>query len=175
MSQRPVDEVEYANVFYASLNLDVSHFASMWHTFNVAHLLSTDVDRITRDHGISIADLHLLGALRIDRPRLLRATDLAMTLQVSNAVLSARIARLGNRGFLVRQASAADRRAFELQLTAEGKTKVEEVLSSIERRSAYVRHFHSLPKEDRDALARIMGNLHSKMDGEFMPVSRGKL
>lgn len=174
MSQRPVDEVEYANAFYASLNLDVSHFAAMWHTFNVAHLLSTDVDRITRDHGISIADLHLLGALRIDRPRLLRATDLAITLQVSNAVLSARIARLADKGFLIRQPSVTDRRAFELRLTAEGKSKVQEVLSSIEHRSGFVRHFHSLAKEDRDAIARIMGNLHSKMDRDFMPVSRGK-
>ncbi len=175
MSQRAVEEVEYATNFYASIDLDVSHFSALWHTYTVGHLLFTDLDRIAREHDISVADLHLLGALRIDRPRLLRATDLAATLQVSNAVLSGRIARLGQEGLLIREPSASDRRAFELRLTAEGAKKVEDVMSAIEQRSGFVRHYHSLPQEDQATIGRIMGDLHSKMDRDFIAVKRGKL
>jgi hypothetical protein len=33
---------------------------------------------VARRHGISISDLHLLGALRLDRSKQPRATDLAL-------------------------------------------------------------------------------------------------
>ena len=62
------DDVNDAMAFYATLGLDVRYFAALWHTFNVGHILTTDLDRICRRHGLSIADFNLLGALRIDRP-----------------------------------------------------------------------------------------------------------
>ena len=53
--------------FYAALGLDVRYFAALWHTFNVGHILATDLDWICRRHGLSIADFNLLGAVRFDR------------------------------------------------------------------------------------------------------------
>ena len=88
MTHRPIDDVNNAMTFYAALGLDVRYFAALWHTFNVGHILETDLDRICRHHGLSIADFNLLGALRIDRPQRLRPTDLAATLQVTQAALS---------------------------------------------------------------------------------------
>ncbi|CAN7620509.1 MarR family transcriptional regulator [Phenylobacterium sp. LjRoot225] len=175
MRQRPVDELEAATAFYAELDLDVSYFAAQWHTFNVGHMLATDLDRIARRNGLSVADLHLLGALRIKRPKPLRATDLAQTLHVSNAVLSARIAKLERNGLLVRSPSQEDRRAFVLSLTSEGAAKAVAVVAEMGRESTFVRYYKRLSDEDRAALARIMGELHNMLDREFVPAPRGKL
>src|ERR1700730_13917785 len=132
MTHRPIDDVSNAMTFYATLGLDVRYFAALWHTFNVGHILATDLDRICRRHGLSIADFNLLGALRIDRPQRLRPTDLAATLQVSQAALSARISRLQRDGLLIRAPTASDRRASRLHLTPAGMRVVEAVHSSVE-------------------------------------------
>ena len=167
MAHRPTDDVNDAMAFYATLGLDVRYFAALWHTFNVGHILTTDLDRICRRHGLSIADFNLLGALRIDRPRRLRPTDLAATLQVTQAALSARISRLEREEILVRSAATDDRRASMLHLTSKGMRTVESIHLSIERDSQFVRQLYRLPEEDRAALARIMGELHTELDREF--------
>ena len=46
MTHRPTDDVSNAMTFYAALGLDVRYFAALWHTFNVGHILATDLDRI---------------------------------------------------------------------------------------------------------------------------------
>jgi DNA-binding MarR family transcriptional regulator len=167
MKHRPTDDVSNAMTFYAALGLDVRYFPAVWHTFNVGHILATDLDRICRHHGLSAADFNLLGALRIDRPQHLRPTDLAVTLQVEQAALSARISRLERDGLLVRSPSTGDRRASTLQLTPQGARLVEVVHSSVERDSHFVRQFNRLSEEDQSALARIMGELHTQLDREF--------
>lgn len=169
MTRRPTDEVSEAMAFYATLGLDVRYFAALWHTFNVGHMLATDLDRICRQHSLSIADFNLLGALRVDRPQRLRPTDLAATLQVSQAALSARMSRLERDGLLVRSATTRDRRASTLQLTPAGERLVEAVHSSVEHDSQFVRQFNLLSEEDRSVLARIMGELHTQLDRSLRP------
>ncbi|HEX7853781.1 MAG TPA: MarR family transcriptional regulator [Sphingobium sp.] len=170
--QRPVEEVMAARAFYAELGLDVTYFSALWHTFNIGHMLSTDLDRICRRHDLSIADFNLMGALRIDRPLPLRATDLAVTLQVSNGALSARIAKLADKGMLVKSPAAGDRRAFTLELTPDGARKVEAIHAAIEGESHFVHEVNRLPEDDRVALERIMGELHSRLDRYFVHAHR---
>jgi DNA-binding MarR family transcriptional regulator len=98
----------------------------------------------------------------------LRPTDLAASLQVTQAALSARISRLERDGILVRSAAKGDRRASMLHLTPKGMALVEAVHSSIEREPQFVRQFYRLSEEDRSALARIMGELHTQLDREFL-------
>jgi len=167
MIDRPTDAVSKAMTFYAALGLGVRYFPALWHTFNVGHMLAIDLDRICRHHGLSIADFNVLGALGIDRPQRLRPTDLAATLQVSQAALSARISRLERGGLLVRSPATGDRRASTLQLTPAGAHLVKAGHSSIERESQFVRRFNRLSEEDRVALARIMGELHNQLDREL--------
>ena len=161
-----------ARAFYADLGQDVRYFPALWHTFNVGHMLATDLDRICRRHGLSIADFNLMGALRIDRPRQLRATDLAVTLQVSNGALTARSAKLVGKAMLVKAPAQGDRRAFTLELTAEGAAKVEAVHSAIARDSHFVREVFRLAEPDRAALERVMGELHTRLDCYFVHVYR---
>jgi DNA-binding MarR family transcriptional regulator len=172
LQPRPIEEVKTARAFYAELGHDVRYFSALWHTFNVGHMLETDLDRICRDYDLSIADFNLIGALRIDHAQPLRATDLAVTLQVSNAALTARIVRLERIGILIKSPSPTDRRAFTLQLTQEGMRKVDAIHIAMARDSYFVRHFHQLPAEDRASLERIMGELHTQLDRYFAHTHR---
>ena len=170
--QRPMEEVAVARAFYADLGQDIRYFSALWHAFNVGHMLATDLDRICRRHDLSIADFNLMGALRIDRAKPLRATDLAITLQVSNGALTARIAKLADKGMLVKSPAAHDRRAFTLELTSEGAAKVEAIHFAIAEDSHFVREVNRLSQVDRTALERIMGTLHSQLDRYFVPAHR---
>jgi hypothetical protein len=69
MSHRAVKQQEAASSFYAELDVDVSYYPAIWHTYKVGQLMATDLDRVSRRHGLSMADIHLLGALRIDRSK----------------------------------------------------------------------------------------------------------
>lgn len=171
-SKRPVEEVAVARAFYAGLGQEVGYFSALWHTLNVGHMLAIDLDRICRQHGLSIADFNLMGALRIDHPKQLRATDLAVTLQVSNGALTARIAKLSGQGMLIKTPAPDDRRAFMLELTPEAAAKVEAIHSAIARDSHFVRAVNRLPDADRMALERIMEALHSQLDRHFTHTHR---
>ncbi len=171
-ARRPVEEVAAARAFYAELGQDVGYFSALWHTFNVGHMLATDLDRICRQHGLSVADFNLMGALRIDRPQELRATDLAVTLQVSNGALTARIARLVDKGMLVKSPAENDRRAFTLRLTQDAAAKVEAIHSALAVDSHFVQELRRLPVEDGAALERIMGVLHGQLDRHFVHAHR---
>ncbi len=118
MSQRPVEKQEAVAAFYAERAVDTSYYSALWHTFNVGHLMATDLERICRAHGLSFADVHLLAAVRVEGLGQQRATDLAALLNVSNAMLSTRIGKLEKKGFLQRIPRANDRRAVALKLTA---------------------------------------------------------
>lgn len=168
----PADQLALGRAFYAALDLDVGHFAAMWHSFNVGQMLANDLNMVSRRYGISIADFHLLGALMIEANAPMRATDLAAALNVSAVVLSGRIARLDRIGLLHRQPDPADRRAVFLALTPAGADKVHIVGAALQDEARFVRHYHALPAEDRLAIDRIMGDLHTAMNRDFLPVSR---
>ncbi|MYM62256.1 MarR family winged helix-turn-helix transcriptional regulator [Pseudomaricurvus sp. HS19] len=169
MPRKPVDQQQAATAYYAEHNFDVSYFPAIWHTFKVGHLLTTDLERICRQHDISIADFHLLGVLQSEGATEQRATDLAQRLNVSNAVLSTRIRKLTERGFLQRLPSRSDRRAFVLELTHAGSDIVNAVDRGINTQAAFVRCFRNLSEEDQQALGRIMGELHNELDRYFKP------
>ncbi|HET8711266.1 MAG TPA: MarR family transcriptional regulator, partial [Spongiibacteraceae bacterium] len=108
MSKPPIEQQENASAFYAELGVDVSYYPALWHTFKVGHLMTTDLDRICRSYGLSIADAHLMGAIRIEDSAQPRATDLAQLLNVTNAALSTRISKLENKGLLESSLSKSD-------------------------------------------------------------------
>lgn len=171
-SRRPIEELATALAHYASLGHDVRHFSALWHTFNVGHMLVTNLNRICREYDLSSADLNLLGALGVDQDKPLRASDLAITLQVSNAALSSRIDKLARKGLLIRSPDSADRRSFTLLITPQGAQTVESAHAAITRDAHFVREFHRLSAEDQAALNRIMGTLHAELDRDFTHVHR---
>lgn len=169
------EEAQLGAAFYAQVdpNLEVSHFATMWRVVSLGHLISTEIDRIARRHGLSGADAHLLGSLRIFGPGPLRATDLALKLQVSNAVLSARIARLERQQLLRRTLNPLDRRSYELTLTPAGAERADSVITEVSRRGRFGRGHASLSPHDQAAVARALSILHETMERDFLPARRG--
>lgn len=147
--------------------LNVEHFGPVWHFFTVGHLVANDLDGIARKLGYSFADLDFLGTLAVDERTAVRATDLAATLYVSNAVISNRIARLEKNGLIERQRSSGDKRSFSLALTERGRTLVEQAIVEIAERSKFVRFVRQLSDEDQEALTRILGDLHQRFDRDY--------
>lgn len=171
-SHRATQEVETARDFYSDLGLSVDYFSALWHSLTVGHMMLNDLDRISRLSGLSLADFNLLGALCIDSTVIKRATDLAVTLQVTNASLSARIDRLANQGLLEKSPDPNDRRAHLLRITDSGKSLVIAIHQAIETESHFVQCVRQLEPEDRAALERILGNLHGLLDRNFLHVHR---
>lgn len=170
MPRKPVDQLNAGRSFYARQmpGLNVEHFGPLWHFFTLGHLVSTDLDAIARKLGYSFADLDFLGTLAIEERTALRATDLASSLYVSNAVISNRIARLEKDGMIERHRNPDDRRAFDLVLTGPGRTLIEQAIVEIAGQSKLVRFFRQLSEEDQQALTRILGDLHQRFDREFL-------
>lgn len=170
---QPTEQLAAGKAYFSRLGLDVSHFGAIWHIFKVGQLMSIDLNQISRKHDLSIADFHLLSALMMNDPIPMRATDLAAALNVSNAALSGRVNRLSERGLLTCRQSPVDRRTKTLRHTSEGAEKVRCIGNDLERAGRFVHHYRKLPQPDREALERIISQLHTMMDREFLPVTRG--
>lgn len=170
MPKRPVEQQEDASAFYAALNVDVSYYPALWHTFKVGHLMTTDLDRICRAHGLNIADAHLMGAVRIEAQP--RATDLAQLLNITNAALSTRIKKLASKGLLESIPCVSDRRSTTLRLTPKGIRSLDAAINAIGKEAYFVRCFRELSEKDRDDLGRIMGKMHNLLDRNFLSTIR---
>lgn len=170
MPRKPVDQLNAGRTYYAEHlpEVGVEHFGALWHLFTVGHLVTTDLNSIARRHDCSFADFDLLGTLAIEERKPVRATDLASTLYVSNAVVSTRVARLEQARLLQRRPSGDDRRAFDLVVTDKGRKLVEEAIAEIARDAKIVRFFRELAGDDQGALVRILGQLHQRFDREFI-------
>ena len=165
MPNRAVHELDEGRRFYAGriAGLDTGHFGPMWHLITIAHLTLANLEKIADVQGLSIADLFLLGTVRMERDVPLRPTDLADKLFTSSAVLGGRIDRLAGLGLIVRQPCREDRRASRVRITAKGARLVEEAILRISRDSAFVRSLRRVDESDRAALERILGALHGEM------------
>ncbi len=172
MPKRPVEQRETAIAFYAERDVDVTCQPAMWHIDKVSHLINIDLERICRAHGMSLADMHLLAAVRVERPAPMRASELAQLLNVSNAVLSPRLAKLENKGWLRRAPSPGDRRATELHMTEAGIAAIDATVVDVGLRANFARHYDRLSDEDKGHLVRIMGELHDQLDRDFISASR---
>lgn len=169
----PAEQLRAGKAYFAALGLDVSYFGAIWHIFKVGQLMETDLNHVSGRHGLSIADFHLLSALMMNDPAAMRATDMANALNVSNAALSGRVSRLSARGLLTCTESKTDRRMKMLQHTPEGAEKVHLIARDLQEVGRFVHRYRQLPEADREALERIICQLHTMLDRDFVPVARG--
>lgn len=169
----PERQIERGKSFFSSIGLDVSHFSSLWHLYKIAHLMGSDLNNISGRQGLSIADFHLLSAVMMNDPEPMTATHLAWALNVSNAALSLRTAKLVRAGLLKSTASEGDRRMKMLQKTDLGAAKVRVIGLELEQEGRFSHHYGQLSEQDRAALDRIVGHLHAMLDRDFLPVKRG--
>lgn len=175
MTLLPVEKQRRIGAFFAEQGIDVSYWAALWHAYKVGHLLETDLDRTLRQVGLNMADIDLLGMLRTAPEETLRPTDLAGILNVTNAALTNRVAKLVARGLIERRPDAADRRAVVLALTPAGYAAIDAAIAAVEQQSRFVECFQQLSTADREELSRILGQLHNALDRFFTPSTRGML
>jgi DNA-binding MarR family transcriptional regulator len=74
--------------------------------------------RVAAEHDLSLTQLRVLGILRDRHPRM---ADLAAHLGLDRSTMSGLVDRAERRGLLRRVPSADDRRAIEVEMTAEGR------------------------------------------------------
>lgn len=167
----PAQDAERALSFHRNLE-DPAFIGPLWHILGLAQMISTDIERIVRPLGLSSADLVLLGTIRVASPDALRATDLAAKLHVSNAALSARIARLTRMELLVQARREDDRRSTELTLTSAGVELSDQATRAVASDAAFSRRFGELSHSERESLAAILARLHNLVDRDFLPTLR---
>jgi DNA-binding MarR family transcriptional regulator len=173
MIVKPSDQLSAGKIFFAALGLDVRHFGAIWHVFKIGQLMTTDLNDLCGRHGISLADFHVLGALLMEAPKPLRATDLAEALNVSNAALSKRINRLSVTGLLRCAPSPSDKRTKLLTISDAGRKLAERVGKELEEQGSFAAHYRRLSPEDQGHLDRITSHLHEQLSRDFLPAPRG--
>lgn len=95
---------------------------AVWRAFLAASAqLSLEVDqRLKRDHGLNPGEYATLTLLR-DAGGPLRTGELATALGWERSRMSHLLARMEERGLVSRSATADDRRASEIEVTADGR------------------------------------------------------
>ncbi len=168
----PIGQVEKGSAYFGTLGLEVDHFAPLWHLLKIAQLLETELNRLSARHGLSIADFHLLCALMMEGEDAVRATDLAHALNVSDAALSGRLRRMVAMELVDRHADPDDRRSHRLIVTETGVEAVQGIARAIEQDASFISWFRRLQQEDREQLAALLGDFHTFLNRDFLPVNR---
>lgn len=168
----PVGQVAKGSAYFGTLGLEVDHFAPLWHLLKIAQLLETELNRISGRCGLSIADFHLLCALMMEEEATMRATDLALALNVSDAALSTRVRRLVAMKFAERRNDPDDQRAQLLSITTAGAEAVHAIARAIEQDASFISWFRRRSEVDRTRLAELLGAFHTYLNRDFLPVNR---
>jgi DNA-binding MarR family transcriptional regulator len=87
--------------------------------------------RVATEHDLSLVQTRLLGALRDRSPGM---NELARHLELDKSSVTGLVDRAEQRGFVRRKASAADRRAIEVSITAAGRKLAHRVEAEFEQR-----------------------------------------
>ncbi|TQS42675.1 MarR family winged helix-turn-helix transcriptional regulator [Cryptosporangium phraense] len=110
--------------------LDPTELGAFFALMEVSSLLQHAVDQQLRtDGGLTNVQFKVLMALRETPGGQLRMTDLADSLVVSRSGLTYQAGLLENAGLVVRAPSPEDERSTTVSLTAEGRERIETVLS----------------------------------------------
>ena len=119
---------------------------------------------LKEDAGMDFADYNLLMVLAEAPGRTLRMTVLAEKIVFSVPRLSYRIGVLVDRGWVLKEACAKDRRAHNIILSEAGAAAL--VAAGRDHRAQIRAVFDSqLDADDIDDLARIMGKMRTAVDG----------
>ena len=100
--------------------------------------------------------------VRLEETGRRRATELAAYIGVGKATMSRQLRALEQLGLVAREPDPADGRAWLVDLTEEGRTRVSRVREA--RRARYVRHFADWDRREVAELARLLHELNRGME-----------
>jgi len=117
----------------------------------VTHRLLADLDRRLAPMGLTAGEINALACLREGEPRALR--DLVEATGQRPSTLTGVVDRLERRGLVARQPHPADRRAFQLAPTPDGRRAIARVTAAFEDLGA------ALPNDTAQLLAAVVAVL----------------
>lgn len=116
------------------------------------------IEAVFARHGVDTGEFDVLTTLmRSGPPYALRPTELFRSLMISSGGLTDRLNRLQKAGLISRPPSPGDRRSLLVQLTLEGRDKVEAAFR--EDMAVEARLLAPLDPADRRALAALLRKL----------------
>ncbi|ATE65602.1 MarR family winged helix-turn-helix transcriptional regulator [Rhizorhabdus dicambivorans] len=142
---------------------DGAYAGSMWHIMALAHQIIVNLDVMLRERKLSAADIFVMSVIFIEGDGRARPSDVARVLSVTPAAISLRIAKLADKGFIVREAAGGDRRTAKLSLTAEAAALVRGVLADISVNSGFARSIARLSTEKRVQLESLLSDVATEM------------
>jgi DNA-binding MarR family transcriptional regulator len=118
--------------------------------------------------GLTASQYSALAA--VDRHGPLRPTELAASEGVSAPTLSRIVARLEERGYLSREADPADRRSYQVAVSADGRAALARIRS--ERAALLARGLAALNRQERIVIAKAVPALEQLVEhmGAATPV-----
>lgn len=116
------------------------------------------IEGVFARHGLDAGEFDVLSTLRRSGPPYaLRPTELYRSLMISSGGLTDRLNRLTKAGLITRPPSPEDRRSLLVQLTEEGRTRVETAFR--EDMAVEARLLAGLDDADRAALTALLRKL----------------
>ncbi|WP_052223686.1 MarR family winged helix-turn-helix transcriptional regulator [Novosphingobium malaysiense] len=158
----------YRDVFKADeRGIDTMHAGVMWYIVALSHMIMADLEDLLKRYDLTPSDLFVIAVVLIEEGRNLRPSDVARILLVSPAAVSLKVAKLQQRGLLMREEDAKDRRIVVLRLTPDGAELAHRILAMVAAKGKFARSLRKLPVEDRNALESLLGNLSVEMRRHF--------
>ncbi len=141
--------------------LDCSPMGVIGRISRASRLMEKQLESVFKQHGISSIEFDILASLRRSDESL-TPTQLYQTLLLSSGAMSTRIEGLVQRGFIMRLASAEDRRSCRVQLTDKGIAFFDPILEA--HLNNEQRILAGLSKEQTGQLATILQSWLSLQD-----------
>ncbi len=150
---RPQGEIESLDVDFT-----VYHGSSAWlEIVRVYNFMESRISSDLRDDELTLAQFDVMVTL--SRAGCMSQQELADRLLVTKGNIVGLIDRLSARGFVERQPSETDRRVNLLQITPDGRRKVEQILPRQMKLIATL--MMPLERREADALEGLLGRLKS--------------
>lgn len=127
----------------------------------ITQLSRPRIEAVFSRHGLDTGEFDVLATLRRSGEPL-RPTELYQSLMISSGGLTDRLVRLEQRGLIRRRASTRDKRSLLVELTAEGRRRVESAFA--EDMAVECDLVAGLSARERDELARLLEKLASAIE-----------
>ena len=145
-------------------DLDVETMALVARLLHVARLAGMRIDSFAAEHGLTRGEGDVLFTLRrAGPPYRLSPSRLAESLLVATGTMTNRLDRLEAHGLVRRIPNPDDRRSLDVELTTEGRARVDELVGvHVENERAMLA---PLSERERDQLARVTRKLLAHLEG----------
>jgi DNA-binding MarR family transcriptional regulator len=152
-------------------DLDRSAMAVLARILRAARIVDLEMDRVFAEDGLHRGEFDVLATLRrAGNPYRLNPTDLSATALLSTGAMTNRLDRLESAGLVRRLPDPEDRRGVLVELTAEGRSLIDRVLTAHVRNEERI--LESLTDADRRQLTRLLRKLLVSLGEREEPLER---